>query len=81
MEQLVGVGDHQVRLEHHVDVLAARGDDVRAEGEVRNEVAVHHVPLDAIDAGLLEGLALLAQAGEVCWQDRWNDLDGSGHVG
>ena len=38
---------------------------VGPDRQVRHEVAVHDIPLDALDTRLLEGLTLLAQAGEV----------------
>jgi 23S rRNA (uracil1939-C5)-methyltransferase len=78
-QQVVGAFDHQVRLERHGDVGPDRGDDVGTEREVRDEVAVHHVPLDAIYAGLLEGDALVAQPGEVGGQDGRRDGDRSRH--
>ena len=83
VEQVVGSLDHQVGLERHGGDRAARGDHVGSEGEVRYEVAVHDVPLDAVDAGLLQGLALLAQAGHVGREHGRDDLDrprgGEGH--
>ena len=56
-------------LERHLGVLAARSDDVRAEGQVRHEASVHHVPLDAVDAGRFEGRHLVAEPCEVGRQD------------
>ena len=56
----------------------AGGDHVGPEGEVRHEAAVHHVPLDAVDAGRLEGGDLLAQPGEVGREHRRRDLDAVG---
>ena len=80
--QPVGLLDHQVGLERHRRRGAGSdGDDVGAEGEVGHEAAVHHVPLDAVDAGLLEGDALLAEAGEVGGQHRGRDLDRRGDRG
>jgi hypothetical protein len=60
-------------------VRAARGDDVGPDGQVRDEDAVHDVPLDPVHAGLLERRHLLAEAGEVGWQHRRHDLDRTGH--
>ena len=54
---------------------AGGGDDVGPEREVRHELAVHHVPLDAVDAGRLERGDLLAEAGEVGGQHAGGDLD------
>jgi 23S rRNA (uracil1939-C5)-methyltransferase len=75
-EQVVGVLDHQVGLERHRHQGPDGGDDVGAEGEVGDEPAVHHVPLDAVDAGLLEGHALVAQPGEVGGEHGRGDVDG-----
>ena len=60
-------------------VRPAGGDDVGPEGEVGHEHAVHHVPLDAVDAGLLQGDALLAEPGEVGGEHRGDDRDRAGH--
>ena len=68
-------------LERHRHPLAHRGDDVGAEREVGDELTVHHVPLDEVDTGLLEGDDLVAEAGEVGGQHRRDDLDRSGHRG
>ena len=57
------------------DVRPACSDDVRAEGEVGHELAVHDVPLDEVDAGLLERDALLAEACEVRGEHRRRDAD------
>ena len=60
---------------------AAGGDDVGPEGEVGHELAVHDVPLDAVDAGLLERAELVAQLGEVGGEHGRGDLDGAGGRG
>ena len=61
-----------------VACLPAGGDDVGPEGEVGHEAAVHHVPLDAVDARLLQGAALLAQPGEVGREHGRDDRDRPG---
>ena len=71
--------DHQVGLERHGHPLTHRGDDVGAERQVGDELSVHHVPLDEVDAGVLERDDLVAEPGEVGGQDRRGDLDRSGH--
>ena len=40
-------------------------DHVGPDGDVGDEDAVHHVPVDAIGAGLLEVDALVAETGEI----------------
>ena len=57
------LGHHELGLEGEGGVLAAPLYGVRPEGEVRDEVAVHDVELDAVAAGVLEGLAVGAELG------------------
>ena len=52
-------------LESDTAVRARRRDDVRAEGEVGNEHAVHDVPLDPVHARLAQFDHLVTDAGEV----------------
>ena len=73
--QQLGRQDHQVGLERQGGVATGRGDDVGAERDVGDELAVHDVPLDAVAPGRLERRDLLAEAGEVGRQDRGSDLD------
>src|SRR5687767_12047811 len=74
VEQVVGALDHQVGFEGHGGDRATRCDHVGPEREDRYEVAVHDVPLDAVRAGLLQGMALLAQAGHVRREHGRDDL-------
>ncbi len=64
-----------MRLERQTGMAARRGDDGRAEREVRNELAVHHVPLDAVDASGLEFGHGIAEAAEVDRKHTGRDLD------
>ncbi len=75
-DQVIGILDHQVGLERHRNRRADRGDDIGTEGQVRDETAVHHIELDPIHPGLLQGLALLAQPGEIGREHRGGDQDG-----
>jgi hypothetical protein len=77
--QHVGRQHHQVGFERDVDPRAGRRDHVRTERQVGHELAVHDVPLDEVDTGLLEGLDLLAETGEVGREDRRGDLDRARH--
>ena len=72
-EELVGIDHHEVSLELHRAVRLRGGDDVGAEGQVRDEDAVHDIPLDAVDAGLAQLAHLVAQAGEVRRKNGGND--------
>ena len=78
-EQLVGVDHHQMGFEGNRHVGPTSRDDVRPEGQIGNENAVHHVELDSIDAGQLEVGTLLTEAGEIGRQNRRGDGDRSGH--
>ena len=73
----LGSEHHQVRLERHLRVRTSGGNDVGTEREVGHELAVHHVPLDAIDAGGFQSCDLFAEAREVGGQDAWRNLDAS----
>ena len=42
----------------------------RADGDVGDEMAVHHVDVDPVGAGLVDRADLLAEPGEVGGQDR-----------
>ena len=72
-------GDHQMHVEL---VSAVRPDRPRrsagADGEVRHEMAVHHVDMDPVRAGGPERLHLLAEAREIGREDRGGDDEGAG---
>ena len=65
--------DHQVGVESIRRVRPHAPDEIRAEGDVRHEMAVHHVEMDPVGAGRVDGADLLAQPGEVGGQDRGGD--------
>jgi hypothetical protein len=43
-------------------------------------MSIHHVDVDAIRAGSLSLRHLIAQAGEICREDRRSKLYGVGHI-
>ena len=49
----VGIVDHELGFEFEIGMSAIGRDDVGPECRVRHESAVHHVPLDPIDASVL----------------------------
>ena len=75
VEEVGGIVDHQVAVEEQLGVLAHRLDDRRPDGEVVDEVAVHHVDVqqigvvgDPVDVG--------REAGEVGRENRRGELHG-----
>lgn len=71
--QDIGGEDHQVSLEGLGGVLTGRGDDIGAKGQVRDELSVHDVPLEEVNAGGVKGFDLGSKFGEVAGQDGWGD--------
>ena len=73
------LGEARRLLNHQVHVHGQRGraahslDDVRAKGEVRDEVAVHDVHVMPIRSGPLDGSDLISQTSQVARQDRWGN--------
>jgi hypothetical protein len=76
----IGREHHQVGFERELRDPAARRDHVGPEREVRHELTVHHVPLDAVHPGLVECDQRFAELGEVDGQDGRGDLDRQGHA-
>src|SRR5690606_35208853 len=70
----VGFGNHQVHVERNRRRATERADDGRAERDVRDEVAVHHVDVEQLDAGLLHARDFFAQTGEVGGEQRGRNL-------
>ena len=66
-------------LERNGDVGTDGRDQIGAEGEVRHEMTVHHIPLDAIDARLLQSDAGVTQTREVSGQHGGDDRDWARH--
>jgi hypothetical protein len=71
----VGVVDHQVAVDGQRRMLEQRLDDRQADGEVRDEVVVHHVDVEPVGC-FLDGLRLIGEPGEVGGQDAGRDLNG-----
>ena len=78
-DERIGGRDHQMDVERYRGDLAGGGDNARTEGDVGNEVTVHHVDMDPVGAGSGDGDDLLAQAGDVGGEDRRGDED-RGHA-
>jgi hypothetical protein len=54
-------------------VRPQRLHDHRADGDIRHEMAIHHIDMDVIGAGGIDGTDFRAQAGEIGRQNRWRD--------
>ncbi|CAB4656439.1 unannotated protein [freshwater metagenome] len=71
--------DHEVRFKWLLGVWTHSGDHVWPEGEVGDELAVHHVELDDVDASLIQCMDLFTKLGEISGQYRGGDLDRQRH--
>jgi hypothetical protein len=60
-------------------VGAQRSDNQRPYGEVGDKMAVHHVDMDEIRAGLFDRFHLRSQAGEIRRENGGRDADRSCH--
>jgi len=69
--------NHQMRVENLFAVRAHRLDDVGAEGNVGNEMPVHHVEVNPVGAGRIDGADLFAQFGKIRRQNRRRDDEGA----
>ena len=64
-------------LDHQVDIEGSRGQPVDgshnhgAEGDIRHEMTVHHIDVQAGGAGSLHHFDLLFQLGEVSAEQTW----------
>jgi hypothetical protein len=68
----VGIGrrDHQMDVHRDLHVRAQRLHHVRADGDVGDEVAVHHVDVQPIGARRLDRAGFLAETRKIRRQDR-----------
>ena len=71
----LGFDDHQVAVERQGGRLAQAFDHRRADGDVGNEVAVHHVHVYHRAAAPLSRGNLIRQMGEICRQYGWEQLN------
>ena len=73
--------NHQMGVENLFGVRAHRLDDVGTIGNVGDEMAVHHVEMDPVGAGGIDGAHLFAEFGKVGRQDRRRNHEGTGDEG
>ena len=79
-QQLVWPFDHEMCFERHAHPRPTRRNDVWSECEVRNEMSVHHIPLNAVYARLLELDDLVAQPAEIGRKHGRHDGNRAGHI-
>ncbi len=73
LEIALGLDHHQMHIERPLRHPAHRRDDERADRQVRHEASIHHVDMDPVGAGRLDGPYLFAKAAEIGREDRRAD--------
>ena len=71
--------DHQMHVKQLVAVRTQRLHDIRADGDVGHEMAIHHVDMDPVGPGLVDRAHLGAEIGEVGGEDRWRNQQRPAH--
>src|SRR3974390_697659 len=71
----IGVLDHQVTIERYLDELAQGADYERADGDVGNEVAVHHVDVKHGAATVDGELRVSGELREIGGKNRGHEFD------
>ena len=80
IQQRVRIGYHQMRIEQLTGNMAKRLDHGRAKGQVRHEMAIHHIKMDPVRAGAVDSRHLVGETGKVRCKDGRGDDDAVGHV-
>ena len=62
---MVGIFDHQVNIERQARVARGRFHKGRTEGNVVHKMAIHHIAVNPIRAGLGDAFHLRTEAAEV----------------
>ena len=57
----IGCEHHEVCFKRNFGERTSAGDDVGTKCEVGNKLTIHHVPLNEVDAGFIEGNNCFAQ--------------------
>ena len=79
MGKFIGVEHHEVSFKGEGGVWTRRCDHVGTEGEVRNELSVHDIPLDSINTSVFECAHFFTESGEVGGKNRRSDVNWSSH--
>jgi hypothetical protein len=69
------IGDHEVNVERNGHAAPYRLHNQRAEGDVGNKIAVHHVAVDTVRARVLRRLDFTLETAEISGKDGGKDLD------
>src|SRR3546814_2095743 len=80
-EEMIDRRDHQMDIEGLLRVRTERLHHAGSYRDVGDEMAVHHVDMDPVGAGLVNGTDFLAQAREIGGEDGGGDADGLLHGG
>ena len=72
----IGVGNHQVHVERHARDPLQRAHDRNPDGDIGDEMAVHHVDMNQVGAAAFDGGNRVAKGGEVGREDRRRNLHG-----
>jgi hypothetical protein len=75
---MIGMLDHKMHVQRETRFFAHEADNVRAEGNIIDEMAVHNVAMDPIRAGDFNAVNFLSQPREIRGQNGWSD-DYSSH--
>jgi hypothetical protein len=79
LHKLVDRRDHQMDIERLCAVRAQRLDHGRSDGDVGDEMTVHHIDMDPVAASRVNRANLFTQTRKIGGQDRRRDADGSVH--
>jgi len=72
--------NHQMHVERSLGVGPDRLDHHRSDGDIGNEVAVHHIDMDEIGARLLHRFHFRTQRRKVGGKNGWCDSDGHSSI-
>ena len=67
--------NHQMHVERLLGMRTERLDHVGADGDVRHKMAVHHIDMDPVAAGGVDGAHFLAEPGKIGREDGRGDDD------
>ena len=70
---MIGMLDHKMHIQRQTCFLSHQPDNIRPEGNVIDEMAVHDVAMDPIRAGDFDAVDFLSQPREIRGQNGWSD--------